>query len=182
MTKGRDDDALSWGGDDDPTLDLGASADPDDKTDADADAADEAETDATPELPEGFTAVGRGSETVAAAAAAGAAPTSGATTAERGPMGNGELIGVGVLGGVYALFAIGWIIGGLRLQGTAAFLVSPVGYQVSLWLAILAPVVWFATVFALTARSRAWVRLTWLVAGAVLLLPWPFIMLGAIGQ
>jgi hypothetical protein len=43
-------------------------------------------------------------------------------------------------------------------------------------------VVWFVTVFALTRRSRAWVRLTWLIAGAVLLLPWPFIMLGAIGR
>jgi len=180
VTTGRNDDALSWDGDDDPTLDLGVSAEPDD-VDPDPDAVD-VDPAPAPELPKGYTAVGKGSETVGAAATGAAASTSVATHAQRGPMGNGELIAVGVLGGVYALFAIGWIIGGLRLQGTAAFLVSSVGYQVSLWLAVLAPVVWFVTVFALTRQSRAWVRLVWLIAGAVLLLPWPFIMVGAIGQ
>ncbi|MGN6219016.1 MAG: DNA polymerase III subunit gamma/tau [Microbacterium sp.] len=177
MTNGREDDALSWDGDDDPTLDVGASRDvgPDDVE-------PDTEPATAPELPEGFTAVGRGSETVDAAAAVDAASVSRPAIAERAPMGNGELVGVGVLGGVYALFAIGWIIGGLRLQGTAAFLVSPVGYQVSLWLAVLAPIVWFGTVFLLTARSKPWVRMVWLIAGAVLLLPWPFIMVGAIGR
>ncbi|MFD4957237.1 DNA polymerase III subunit gamma/tau [Microbacterium sp. NPDC058389] len=174
MTNGRDDDALSWDGDDDPTLDVGTSADPDDTppdpADADVDAA------AGAELPDGFTAVGKGSETVGAAAAPDMA------RADRGPMGNGELIGVGVLGGVYALFAIGWIIGGLRLQDWRPFLVSDAMYQGSLWLAVLAPVLWFATVFLLTRASRAWVRFAWLAAGVVLLVPWPFVLIGAVGQ
>ena len=38
-------------------------------------------------------------------------------------------------------------------------------YQGSLWLAVLAPLLWFATVFLLTRRSQPWVRFVWLVAG-----------------
>ncbi|MBN9200222.1 MAG: hypothetical protein J0H70_02380, partial [Microbacterium chocolatum] len=33
-----------------------------------------------------------------------------------GGAGNAALIAVGVLGGVYLLYAIGWLLGGLRLQ------------------------------------------------------------------
>jgi len=171
VTNGRDDDALSWDGDDDPTLDVGASHD------VEADETEPASEPATaPELPEGFTAVGKGSETVGADAAPAVA------RADRGPMGNGELIGVGILGGVYALFAIGWIIGGLRVQDWRPFLVTDAMYQGSLWLAVLAPVLWFATVFLLTRASRAWVRFAWLAAGVVLLVPWPFVLIGAVGQ
>jgi hypothetical protein len=87
-----------------------------------------------------------------------------------------------VLGGVYALYAIGWLIGGLRLQGRAQYLVFDVMYQGSLWLAVLAPPLWFATTFLLTRGRRAWVRFAWLAAGVVLLLPWPFVMIGAVGR
>jgi hypothetical protein len=169
MQAGRDDDALTWDGDDDPTLDVGAAAgeDPD-------------------RLPEGFTAVGRGSEALAAPTTPepGIDPAPGEKTpvSDAAPMGNATLITLGVLGGIYALFAIGWLIGGLRLQGRAQYLVTDVMYQGSLWLAVLAPVLWFGTVFLLTRASRAWVRFAWLAAGVVLLLPWPFVMIGAVGQ
>jgi len=187
VTTGRDDDALTWDGDDDPTLDLGATSDPD--ADAGRDAPD-APAPVAPEpaaLPKGYTAVGRGSdavgggETPVAASATGTSAV-GETAAGRHPMGNGALIALGVLGGVYAIYTIGWLIGGLRLQGRAQYLVFDVMYQGSLWLAVLAPLLWFATTFLLTRRSRAWVRFAWLAAGVVLLLPWPFVMIGAIGQ
>jgi hypothetical protein len=55
-------------------------------------------------------------------------------------------------------------------------------YQGSLWLAVCAPLLWFATTLLLTQRSPAWVRIVWLVAGVVLLVPWPFIMIGTVGQ
>lgn len=181
MTTGRDDDALTWDGDDDPTLDVGAAAG--------SDVAPEPAPTATPGLPKGYTAVGKGSDTVASADAPVAAsaeepvPADGDTiAAERRPLGSGALVALGVLGGVYALYAIGWIIGGLRLQGRAQYLVLDVMYQGSLWLAVLAPLLWFATTFLLTRRSRAWVRFAWLAVGVVLLLPWPFVMIGAIGQ
>ena len=186
VTSGRDDDALSWDGDDDPTLDVGA------RSPADAGSADSADAAREPvALPEGFTAVGRGSETVGRVAASGPGAGAGevieaegttAASAPPAPLGNAALIGLGVLGGVYLLFAIGWIIGGLRLQGVAQFLVSPTIYQVALWLAVLAAPIWFAVAYLLTRRSRTWVRLVWLLAGAVLLVPWPFIMVGTVGQ
>lgn len=203
MTTGRDDDALTWDGDDDPTLDLGETepnagrrgaeprpvdaepreVEPQPEPDR---AGAEASNEPTAVLPEGFTAVGKGSERVAPAGAApdasDARPDSDAAAAEKAPMGNAELIGLGVLGGVFLLFAIGWLIGGLRLQGWRPFLVADAMYQGSLWLAVLAPVLWFATVFLLTRGARAWVRFAWLAAGVVLLVPWPFVMIGAVGQ
>lgn len=180
---GRDDDALSWG-DDDPTLDVGA---PTGDVAAASDpppAADPPGAADTAALPDGYTAVGKGSESVGTPADP-QTPDDAAVAGEdedQPAMGNAELISLGVLGGFSLLYAVGWIIGGLRLQGTAEFLVAPLAYQVSLWLAVLAPLVWFGTVLLVTRGSRGWVRFTWLVAGVVLLLPWPFIMVGAIGQ
>ena len=182
----RDDDALSWSGDDDPTLDAGPRAEqPEEEL-------------AHPVLPAGYTAVGKGSDAVADESARGSRSEvpagadegrAGATRRseeqaprERVPMGNAALVTLGVIGGVYALFAIGWLIGGLRLQGWRPFLVTDAMFQGSLWLAVLTPVLWFATVFLLTRASRAWVRFAWLGAGVVLLVPWPFVMIGAMGQ
>jgi hypothetical protein len=34
----------------------------------------------------------------------------------------------------------------------------------------------------LSRTAKAWVRLVWLVAGLVLLVPWPFVMVGAVGR
>ncbi len=101
----------------------------------------------------------------------------------RGPAGTGNvaLVALGVLGGVYALLTVGWIIGGLRLQAYALFFVAPVAFQVSLWLGVLAPAAWFGTVMLLTRTGRGWARFLLLAAGAVLLLPWPFVMIGAVG-
>lgn len=165
MSSGPDDDALSWGGDDDPTLDVGARP-----------AGGE---DGEPlALPDGFTAVGKDSQKVGHIEADGTVVMPG----EPAPMSSTMLIGLGILAGAYLLFTIGWIVGGLRLQGTAQFLVSPVGYQAALWLAVAAPALWFGTVFVLTRDTKSWVRLVWLVAGVVLLVPWPFVMVGAVGQ
>lgn len=173
VTTGRDDDALTWSGDDDPTLDVGAA-----RTGDPAPQVANGTTDAAPPaLPDGYTAVGRGSATVGPIDADGAAARPG----EREPLGNAMLIALGVFGGVYLLYAIGWIIGGLRLQGGAAYLVTDVMFQGSLWLAVLAPALWFVTVLLVTRAAKAWVRIAWLVGGVVLLIPWPFIMTGAVG-
>lgn len=184
MTRGREDDALSWDGDDDPTLSVGGPADRAEEPE-EPDLEPDPETDASPaRLPEGFTPVGRGSEDYREPSeppiAERDAPLG--DDEERAPLGNVELVSLGVIGGFSLLYAVGWLIGGLRLQGTAEFLVAPPAYQVSLWLAVLAPLVWFLTVLLLTRGRRAWVRFAWLIGGIVLLVPWPFIMVGAIGQ
>lgn len=174
MASGRDDDALTWDGDDDPTLSTGASARTDDVVPA-----REAETAETVPLADGYTAVGKGSDTVGLATTGPSATTA---RDEARPPGNVALVALGVLGGMYLLFTIGWIIGGLRLNSVAVFLVSPAASIPALWLAVLAPALWFVTVLLLTRRSASWLRFTLLGAGILLLVPWPFIMLGAVGS
>ncbi|KRA23650.1 DNA polymerase III subunit gamma/tau [Microbacterium sp. Root61] len=172
----RRDDALSWDGDDDPTLDAGRAPV------APPTADDDAEVGGAVELPEGFQAVGKGAATVAGPTTAVDASADAGDAPGAAPLGNVALITLGVLGGVYLLWTLGWIVGGLRLQGTAEFLVAPVAYQVALWLAVLAPPLWFATVFVLTRGAKTWLRVVWLLAGVVLLVPWPFVMIGTVGQ
>lgn len=96
-------------------------------------------------------------------------------------VGNVALIGYGVIGGVYLLFAVGWIAGGLRLRPRASLLVADGLYFPWMWLAALAPVLWFAAAWALTRGKAQWIRVVAMVAGAVLLVPWPFVMFGAVG-
>lgn len=174
VSTGRDDDALSWDGDDDPTLHAGEDRNPRPESAAEV----SANTPPDPALPSGFTAVGKGSEDVGRIEADGTVIAPG----EPQPLGNTALIALGILGGVYALFTVGWVIGGLRLQDVAVFLVSPIAYVPAFWLAVLAPAIWFVTTYALTRHAATWVRFCWLAAGAVLLVPWPFIMIGAVGQ
>lgn len=168
MSNGRDDDALSWGGDDDPTLEVSGRA-------AASDAVQAPEPLA---LPDGFTAVGRGSADVGRVEPDGTVTMPGS----RAPLSSGLLVTLGITAGAYLLFTIGWIVGGLRLQGTARFLVSEVGYGLSFWLAVAAPALWFATVLLLTRTAKSWVRIVWLIGGLALLIPWPFVMVGAVGQ
>jgi hypothetical protein len=185
VTPGRDDDALTWDGDDDPTLDVGASA-------TGAGSASEESTDAAASvtaepigLPEGYTAVGKGSELLASPFAAGGddapdgASDSEATDPQRRQLGNAALIGIGVLAGVYLLLSIGWLLGAARFQLVAALFLEPIAFQVALWLAVLALPLWFVTVLWLTRPARSWVRFVLLIAGAVLLIPWPFVLAGA---
>ena len=176
MSTGRDDDALRWDGDDDPTLDVGTRAAPAAAVEGDP-ARGAADTSEPLALPDGFHAVGKDSEKVGHIEQDGTVVMPG----DKAPLSNAMLISLGVLAGVYLLFTIGWIIGALRLQGTAQFLVSPVGYQIALWLALLAPALWFVATYLLTRAAKSWVRIVWLLAGLVVLVPWPFIMVGAVG-
>lgn len=118
------------------------------------------------------------------------APAGTSEAAAREPMGNVALVASGILGGVYLLYMVGWIIGGLRVSKVAGYLVSTTGEPpamwaggnvVGIWLAALAPALWFATVWIVSRRSRPWVRWVWLIAGAILLVPWPLFMLGVQG-
>lgn len=156
-----DEDALRWEGDDEPQ----------------------------PVLPAGWVAKGRGAERVGdAVRTAGQTPADAAGDgAQPAPVGNAALVGLGMLGGVYLLYTIGWVIGGSRLLGVAGGMMSsdgeaPVlwaaGNTVLVWLAVAAPAIWFGTVHLLTRGRRAWVRWVWLVVGAVVLVPWPMLMGG----
>lgn len=175
----RDEDALSWEGDDDPTLDTGGS------------------TPGTPARSESPVVSGSNpgvpvspqpaapASTIPPQPATPVQPTVASPTptkAESEPLGTVSLVSIGVLGGVYLLFAIGWLVGGLRLQGRYQVLVTDAMYQGALWLATAAPLIWFATTLFATRKTRAWVRWLWLAFGVLLLIPWPFLMIGAVGR
>ncbi|MDQ0613044.1 hypothetical protein QF046_000685 [Microbacterium sp. W4I4] len=91
------------------------------------------------------------------------------------------LLMIGILGGIYLLYTVGWILGGVGMQLPVTFTLPVPLYQGALWLAVLAPALWFVAVLAATRGSRSWVRIVWLVAGAVLLVPWPFVVSGGGG-
>ncbi|MEI5584634.1 MULTISPECIES: DNA polymerase III subunit gamma/tau [unclassified Agromyces] len=88
--------------------------------------------------------------------------------------GSAELVLLGVFGGVYLLYTLGWILSVLRVQNPAADPVGQSMFALGLWLAALAPALWFGVAFALT-RGRPRARLAWMLAGAVLLLPVAFV-------
>ena len=159
------DEALTWEGDDD-----GSSRRP---APQDAPA-----PEAKPALPRGWNAVGKRSETVGRIQDDGTI----VDAAERPPLSTPMLLLVGIVGGIYLLYTVGWIIGGLTLQGSAMFLIPAVMYQVALWAAVLAPALWFGAVWMLTRRSAAWTRVLGFLGGVLLLVPWPFVMTGAVGS
>lgn len=154
----RDDDALSWDGDDD----LNGPA--------------PLEREKTGSRPRARDADGRN---------AAEEPATEAEQAEPTPMGNAALVSVGVIAGVYTLYAVGWALGGFRLRDriqadTGA--VADLMFQGAMWLGMLSPLIWFFVTMHLTRRAPLWRRFAGLAIGVVLLVPWPFVMMGAIGR
>lgn len=155
------DDALSWEGDDDRPMQKPA-REPEQKSAS----------------PRGWNAVGKRGETVDRIQEDGTV----SDTVERPPLSTSMLLLVGIVGGIYLLYTVGWIIGGLTLQSSAMFLIPGVMYQVALWAAVLAPALWFGAVWMLTRRSASWMRVVGLLGGVLLLVPWPFVMTGVVAQ
>lgn len=92
------------------------------------------------------------------------------------------LLLLGVIGGVYLLYSVGWAIGGLRLKPLADLIVDDSMFLPWFVLAIAAPAIWFLTTWVLTRGRAAWVRISVLLLGVVLLVPWPFVTVGVIGS
>lgn len=143
-------------------------------------------------LPRGWKAVGKGStgvptEGASHTASADAADVQADASADSDPgehdtgLSTGALLGLGALGGIYLLYTIGWVIGGLRMQDLARLIVSDAMYVPWFVLAVAAPALWFLTTWVLTRGRATWMRMLILLAGAVLLVPWPFVMMGALG-
>ncbi|SIN71312.1 hypothetical protein [Agromyces cerinus] len=150
-----DDDALRWEGDDDQTLapgwkTVGAPA-PAEPGPVAADPTDERDVAASVDEAD--------------------------TTDAPAQTGSAELVVLGVLGGVYLLYAIGWLVSAL---GAAPLFADPVAqfmYELGSWFAVLAAPLWFGAVLWLASGNRR-ARLIWLIAGAVLLVPVPFLLRG----
>ena len=145
---------------------------------------------AEPELPEGWSVAGPESAVEAHSGATdpsapvvaepgSAAPRNAAVRAPTPPTepapSSFSLIAVGVLAGIYLLYTIGWFIGVTRIGNPLSDPVAQFMFSLGSWLAVAAPVIWFAVVYWLTkARLRA--RVVWLLIGVVVLAPLPFIV------
>lgn len=152
MTRDADDDALRWAGDDDPTL----SATPD-------------------HAPAGAPAPG-GSVVGGQASVLGAEPAAGEAAERRdsAAASSATLILLGILGGVYLLYTVGWMISAARIPSNPTDIVAGIMFTLGLWLAALAPALWFGLSLWLTRTGSRW-RLFWLGLGALVLVPLPFI-------
>ncbi|RZS65960.1 hypothetical protein EV187_1669 [Agromyces ramosus] len=169
MSPDPDDDALRWEGDDDPTLAPGwkTVGNPAPLVGAPADAA----ASAAPARSDG----GGGAATPAPGVGDATAVEHDADASRQA--GSAELVMLGVLGGVYLLYSIGWLIWAITPPPELADPVAQFMYGLGRWLAVAAPALWFGTVLWLAAEHRR-ARLLWLLAGAVLLVPVPFLLRG----
>jgi hypothetical protein len=93
-------------------------------------------------------------------------------------MSSGMLVTLGVFGGVFLLFVVGWIIAVQRNTVPSAPLFNTVMYQLGEVLAIASPAAWFVGVMVLTRERKPGVRILWLLLGVLLLAPWSFILGG----
>ena len=85
------------------------------------------------------------------------------------------LVSLGILGGIYLLYTVGWIISLQKFYYLSTSALDQIAFQTQQYLAIIAPVVWFGSVLYLTRHRKPVVRLIWLVIGAVVLVPWSFV-------
>jgi hypothetical protein len=171
MTSSRDDDALGWAGDDDPTLVSGRAGAAGATTPA---APTTPAASAAPTTPASSTSPAAGEDLPDGWAVTGSPGGYVDKPAGRQPMSSPALVGLGILAGVYLLYTIGWFIGVGRLENTLTDPLARFMFSLGTWLAIAAPAVWFASSYWLT-RGKPRLRWTWLLLGAVLLAPLPFI-------
>ena len=83
-----------------------------------------------------------------------------------------------MIAATFLLFAIGWLVAGFRLRDLGLPIPDVTVLALTIG-AALAPLVWFVTVLALTRTWRTWQRFLLLILGILLLVPWPFLSLGA---
>ncbi|MET0853812.1 MAG: DNA polymerase III subunit gamma/tau [Microterricola sp.] len=163
MTRDPDDDALSWAGDDDPTLSGGPTA-------------SGAQANGTqPELAPGWKVVGEPGTVSDGVQVDDGGAEGEPSASDVAAASSAALIVLGVLGGVYLLYTVGWVITAGRVPNGSADIVGGFMFDLGLWLAALAPALWFALSLWLTAVGSRW-RLFWLLLGVLVLLPVPFIV------
>lgn len=89
-------------------------------------------------------------------------------------MSGAMLISLGILGGVYLLYTVGWFVSWQRLVYVDSDLLELTAFRIQQVLAILAPPLWFVVTLLFTRERKPAVRLIWLLIGALLLIPWSF--------
>ena len=101
------------------------------------------------------------------------------TPAEKPSIPSVLLITYGILGGIYLIYTLGWVITVQRLNGARAAsteVLNAIMFQLGEFLAIASPAIWFGAAFLLTRGRKPIVRLLILLAGIIAVLPWPFVL------
>ena len=89
------------------------------------------------------------------------------------------LVTYGILAGAYLIYTIGWIapiVSDQRLPNPD--MLGEIMVRFSQVLAIAAPAIWYGASLLLTRGRRPIFRLLALLGGLVVLLPWPYLLLG----
>jgi hypothetical protein len=82
-----------------------------------------------------------------------------------------------VFGGLYAVWTIAWVLAIVAAPTQqASSLLDAIMYQFGEFLAIVSAPLWFGLVWWLSAGAGTNARLTWLVAGLVLVFPLPLVL------
>jgi len=97
------------------------------------------------------------------------------------PETSGALVGFGVFGGLYLLYTVAWLLTASTSYVSGVDTVLTVFVEVLRFLAILAPALWFTVVLWAARGSRTRTRLLWMLLGAVVLFPWPFLLTRSFG-
>lgn len=189
MTTDQRDDAFSWAGDDDPTLEPPANEPPaHDPNGAKAAAARPAAPTPAAATPGAATA------SATSSARSGEVPTVldqaelaedvavekelAAAEKATAQLSSVALISYGVLGGIYLLYTIGWLIHVVRQTLPVFPIQTALGeilFQVQQLLGVVASPLWFMAALLLTRGRSARTRIGWLLLGVFVLVPWPFI-------
>jgi hypothetical protein len=93
---------------------------------------------------------------------------------DRPTMSSIVLVCLGILGGIYVLYTVGWFVSWQRLIYADPDALELAAFHVQQVLAILAAPLWFGATIFFTRKRRPAVRLLWLVIGALALVPWSF--------
>ena len=97
------------------------------------------------------------------------------------PETSGALIGFGVFGGLYLLYTVAWLLTASTTYVSGVDAVLSGYVEVLRFLSIVAPALWFAVVLWAARGRSTRTRLLWMLLGAVLLFPWPFLMTRSFG-
>jgi hypothetical protein len=89
------------------------------------------------------------------------------------------LVMYGVLAGIYLIYTVGWLVGMHHVASTGGSALAVIAAAVAQGLALASPTLWFLTALHLTRKRSAVSRLLALISGLIVVLPWPFILLGA---
>ncbi|WP_166983382.1 hypothetical protein [Paramicrobacterium fandaimingii] len=92
-------------------------------------------------------------------------------------LGSTMLVVLGILGGIYLLYTVGWALNIGRDSYAVASPIDQIMYTGGLWLAAAAAPLWFAASLWFT-RGHARARIIWLLLGMLVLIPWPFVIGG----